>query len=223
VYLVVSGEPIEAAGGACQVQTGDALGPVGPAGPQGEIGAVGPQGDPGPQGPPGAAGPAGIAGATGETGAAGATGATGGTGPTGATGATGATGGAGATGIVTTVPFHGSIGDIAGSALAYVFAGPTATVTTTASQRLTASAGGGRGRARRGRGDWIRTSDLFVPNEARYQPAPRPDAPGRRNMPTSRPPGHRRPAGPGRCRMRRRGRGSRPPRSACRRSSSPPP
>ncbi len=28
---------------------------------------------------------------------------------------------------------------------------------------------------RRGRGDWIRTSDLFVPNEARYQAAPRPD------------------------------------------------
>ena len=26
-----------------------------------------------------------------------------------------------------------------------------------------------------GRGDWIRTSDLFVPNEARYQAAPRPD------------------------------------------------
>ena len=26
-----------------------------------------------------------------------------------------------------------------------------------------------------GRGDWIRTSDLFVPNEARYQTAPRPD------------------------------------------------
>ncbi len=25
-----------------------------------------------------------------------------------------------------------------------------------------------------GRGDWIRTSDLFVPNEARYQTAPRP-------------------------------------------------
>ena len=26
-----------------------------------------------------------------------------------------------------------------------------------------------------GRGDWIRTSDLFVPNEARYQAALRPD------------------------------------------------
>ena len=26
-----------------------------------------------------------------------------------------------------------------------------------------------------GRGDWIRTSDLFVPNEARYQTALRPD------------------------------------------------
>ena len=26
-----------------------------------------------------------------------------------------------------------------------------------------------------GRGDWIRTSDFFVPNEARYQAAPRPD------------------------------------------------
>ena len=34
-----------------------------------------------------------------------------------------------------------------------------------------------RGSAARanGRGDWIRTSDLFVPNEARYQTAPRPD------------------------------------------------
>jgi hypothetical protein len=29
--------------------------------------------------------------------------------------------------------------------------------------------------AEAGRGDWIRTSDLFVPNEARYQAAPRPD------------------------------------------------
>ena len=29
--------------------------------------------------------------------------------------------------------------------------------------------------ASNGRGDWIRTSDLFVPNEARYQAAPRPD------------------------------------------------
>ena len=28
-----------------------------------------------------------------------------------------------------------------------------------------------------GRGDWIRTSDLFVPNEARYQAAPRPEVP----------------------------------------------
>jgi hypothetical protein len=27
-----------------------------------------------------------------------------------------------------------------------------------------------------GRGDWIRTSDLFVPNEARYQAALRPDS-----------------------------------------------
>ena len=26
-----------------------------------------------------------------------------------------------------------------------------------------------------GRGDWIRTSDLLVPNQARYQAAPRPD------------------------------------------------
>ena len=31
-----------------------------------------------------------------------------------------------------------------------------------------------RARLRNGRGDWIRTSDLFVPNEARYQTAPRP-------------------------------------------------
>ena len=29
-----------------------------------------------------------------------------------------------------------------------------------------------------GRGDWIRTSDLFVPNEARYQAAPRPETNG---------------------------------------------
>jgi hypothetical protein len=38
--------------------------------------------------------------------------------------------------------------------------------------------GGGlvfRARGEDGRGDWIRTSDLFVPNEARYQTAPRPE------------------------------------------------
>ena len=30
-------------------------------------------------------------------------------------------------------------------------------------------------KVKNGRGDWIRTSDLFVPNEARYQTALRPD------------------------------------------------
>ena len=32
------------------------------------------------------------------------------------------------------------------------------------------------GREGNGRGDWTRTSDLVVPNDARYQTAPHPDA-----------------------------------------------
>src|SRR5262245_9482358 len=39
------------------------------------------------------------------------------------------------------------------------------------------------GSGKDGRGDWIRTSDLFVPNEARYQTAPRPESfPGSRRL-----------------------------------------
>jgi hypothetical protein len=33
----------------------------------------------------------------------------------------------------------------------------------------------------RSRGDWIRTSDLFVPNEARYRAALRPEEPNLKN------------------------------------------
>src|SRR5262249_53843612 len=71
-------------------------------------------------------------GPVGPMGTPGATGAAGPAGPAGPTGATGASG------IVTTVAVSGYVGaSIAGSATAYVFAGPTAQGTTTAGQRLT--------------------------------------------------------------------------------------
>ena len=53
-------------------------------------------------------------------------------------------------------------------------------MSTTPGVNVTPTSGGAaRGSARggSGRGDWIRTSDLFVPNEARYQTAPRPETP----------------------------------------------
>lgn len=101
LYLRVTGDPIVAAGGECQVQMGAVMGPVGPEGsqgPQGDPGPQGPTGATGPQGPTGATGPQGATGATGPQGAQGPQGPTGAQGPAGATGATGATGPQGPTG-----------------------------------------------------------------------------------------------------------------------------
>jgi hypothetical protein len=85
-------------------------------------------------GPAGATGPQGPIGLTGPMGPAGTNGTNGATGPTGPAGA------AGPTGIVLTVNFNGQVTlPIAGSATAWAFAGPTATVTTTATQRLIGS------------------------------------------------------------------------------------
>jgi hypothetical protein len=98
VYATVTGDAIQASGGACQVQLGSAAGPIGvagvtgPVGPVGPTGATGATGADGPAGDPGPTGADGATGDTGPTGADGATGATGDTGPTGAQGATGATG-----------------------------------------------------------------------------------------------------------------------------------
>ena len=107
-------------------------------------GAKGPRGQSvagltGPRGPAGATGAQGLAGAAG--GAQGPQGQQGPAGAAGAKGATGAAGAQGASGIVTTVAFYGNVFTIAGSTLAYVFAGETSQVTTTtASQRLTGAA-----------------------------------------------------------------------------------
>lgn len=151
VYLKVVGEAIQPASGECQVQTGDALGPVGPQGDPGPTGATGPTGAAGPTGPTGATGPTGPQGAqgvqgptgamgpTGPTGATGAQGPTGVQGPTGAAGATGATGPTGPQGVVTTRGWAGPVGSIP-SSTGWAFYGPTATFSTTgASQRLSAS------------------------------------------------------------------------------------
>lgn len=103
--------------------TAGAIGATGLAGPQGPQGPIGPQGDVGPTGP------VGLQGDVGPTGQVGSTGDVGPAGPQ------------GATGIVATATFNGFAGaSIAGSATAWVFAGPTATVTTTASQRITGAA-----------------------------------------------------------------------------------
>ncbi len=126
-----------------------ASGTAGPSGPAGQTGATGAAGAPGPQGPmgpqgiPGGAGAQGPAGTPGSNGTNGAAGAQGPAGPPGTAGAPGATGPAGATSIAATLQFAGSIGSITGgSAVGYVFAGPTAVVTLTATQRLTGAASG---------------------------------------------------------------------------------
>ena len=86
-------------------------------------------GNPGATGPQGPIGPFGPQGPQGQTG------------PAGATGPQGPTGAVGATGVVTIKTFAGFVGNsIAGSATAFVFAGPTTVVTTTAGQRITGSA-----------------------------------------------------------------------------------
>ena len=114
-----------------------AQGPAGPAGAQGPAGPAGAQGPVGPAGPIGPTGPVGPMGPMGPAGATGPAGAVGPMGPAGATGPAGPTGATGPTGIVTTATWGGYIPSIAGSSVAWVFAGPTVFVTTTASQRLT--------------------------------------------------------------------------------------
>jgi hypothetical protein len=151
LYLVVEGDAIQPSGGACQVQTGSARGPVGPEGPVGATGAIGATGATGPDGPMGDTGVQGPVGPTGPTGPTGAAGATGGTGPTGAIGPSGQTGSVGPTGPVgntgaqgqtgagigSTAPFQGPANvNIAGNATAYVWAGPIASATVPAFQKL---------------------------------------------------------------------------------------
>ncbi len=116
---------------ALYAETSGTPGPQGPAGPAGSDGAAGPIGPTGPMGP------AGADGATGATGAQGPVGATGAQGPAGATGAQGPAGATGAQGITSISNINGYLGGpITGSALAYVFAGPTQSVTITAGQKI---------------------------------------------------------------------------------------
>jgi hypothetical protein len=100
LYLRVTGDPVVAVGGACQLQVAGGAGPAGNAGPPGALGTTGPIGPDGSQGPTGPAGPAGPTGLPGVT-----PGPQGPPGPTGPVGTTGPTGSLGAGALAFQCPF----------------------------------------------------------------------------------------------------------------------